>query len=88
MTQKTIRCRLVASEEIRRAIWELMAERNTPLINEALRQIPQHPDFATWQRRGTLPDVIAKRLIDGLKGTSKNTDFSGSGNVISRVLAS
>jgi len=71
MTQKTIRCRLVASEEIRRAIWELMAERNTPLINEALRQIPQHPDFATWQRRGTLPDVIAKRLIDGLKSDSR-----------------
>lgn len=67
MTQKTIRCRLVASEASRQAIWHLMAERNTPLINEALRQIPQHPDFLTWQRRGTLPDVIAKRLIDTLK---------------------
>ena len=34
---------------------------------------------------GTVP-VIA-HAIQALQGTSKNTDFSGSGNVISRVLA-
>jgi len=32
------------------------------------------------------PD-IRERILILLLGTSKNTDFSGSGNVISRVLA-
>lgn len=44
-----------------------MAKRNTPLINQALHQIPQHTEFRTWQRRGTLPDVVTKKLIDALK---------------------
>jgi hypothetical protein len=71
MSQKTIRCRLIAPEATRKAIWQLMAKRNTPLINEALHQIPQHPDFATWQRRGNLPDAPAKTLIDTLKQDSR-----------------
>ncbi|MBD1916262.1 MULTISPECIES: type V CRISPR-associated protein Cas12k [Cyanophyceae] len=67
MSLKTIRCRLVAPEATRKAIWHLMAERNTPLINEVLRQISQHPDFVTWQRRGNLSNAPAKTLIDTLK---------------------
>ena len=74
MSQKTIRCRLVASETTRQAIWHLMAERNTPLINQALHQVPQYPDFLTWQRRGTLPDVVAKKLIDALKPYPRFSD--------------
>jgi hypothetical protein len=30
----TIQCRLVASEETRRHLWEMMAQQNTPLIND------------------------------------------------------
>jgi hypothetical protein len=74
MSQKTIRCRLIASEFTRQAIWHLMAERNTPLINEVLSQIPQHSDFAIWQRRGSLPDAPAKKLIDTLKQDPRFTD--------------
>mgnify|MGYP006279750747 CR=1 len=54
MSQKTIRCRLVASEETRQAIWQLMAERNTPLVNEVLCQLPKDPEFPKWQQRGKL----------------------------------
>ncbi|MGF1459294.1 MAG: type V CRISPR-associated protein Cas12k [Leptolyngbyaceae cyanobacterium] len=74
MGQKTIRCRLIATEESRQAIWQLMAERNTPLINEVLQQIPKHPDFAKWQQRGSLPDSAARVIIDRLKNDPR---FSG-----------
>ena len=43
MSQITIQCRLVASESSRHQLWKLMAELNTPLINELLRQVSQHP---------------------------------------------
>ncbi|QSX69559.1 MAG: hypothetical protein EZY12_08120 [Dolichospermum sp. DET69] len=43
MSQITIQCRLVASETTRQQLWQLMAEKNTPLINELLSQIGKHP---------------------------------------------
>jgi IS605 OrfB family transposase len=44
-----------------------MAERNTPLVNEVVRKLPEHPDFLTWQQRGKLPDEPIKTLVDSLK---------------------
>ncbi len=63
----TIQCRLVASEAARRQLWELMAERNTPLINEILVRVGQHADFPTWRQRGKLPAVEVKKICDVLK---------------------
>jgi hypothetical protein len=74
MSQKTIRCRLVAPESTRKAIWQLMAERNTPLVNEVLRQLPENPDFPKWQQRSKLPDLPVKRLIDSLKSDPRFCD--------------
>ncbi|PSN18916.1 hypothetical protein C7271_10050, partial [filamentous cyanobacterium CCP5] len=74
MSQKTIRCRLVAPESTREAIWQLMAERNTPLVNEVLRQLPENSDFSKWQRRGKLPDLPVKQLVDGLKSDPRFSD--------------
>lgn len=45
MSQITIQCRLIASEATRKFLWQLMAEKNTPLVNEILQQINNHPDF-------------------------------------------
>jgi hypothetical protein len=45
MGQITIQCRLVAPENTRLYLWELMAEKNTPLINQLLWQINNDPDF-------------------------------------------
>jgi hypothetical protein len=67
MSQMTIQCRLVASETARRQLWELMAERNTPLINEILVRIGHHSDFPTWRQRGKLPAAEVKRICDMLK---------------------
>jgi hypothetical protein len=67
MSQITIQCRLVASESTRRYIWQLMAEKNTPLINEILWQINHHPDFEQWQSQGKLPAIIVSQLCQSLK---------------------
>jgi hypothetical protein len=55
MSQITIQCRLVASEPTRQYLWKLMADTNTPLINELLKQVGQHPDFEAWRHKGKLP---------------------------------
>jgi hypothetical protein len=67
MSQMTIQCRLVTSESARRQLWELMAEKNTPLINEILVQVGQHADFPTWRQRGKLPAAEVKKICDELK---------------------
>ncbi|MEH1988420.1 MULTISPECIES: hypothetical protein [unclassified Nostoc] len=48
MSQNTIQCRLVASVVTRQQLWKLMADNNTPLINELLLQVAHDPDFETW----------------------------------------
>ncbi|MHC5735451.1 type V CRISPR-associated protein Cas12k [Nostoc sp.] len=67
MSQITIQCRLVASESSRHQLWKLMAELNTPLINELLRQVSQHPEFETWRQKGKHPTSIVKELCQPLK---------------------
>ena len=67
MSQITIQCRLVASVNTRQQVWKLMAEKNTPLINELLSQAAQHPEFETWRQKGKLPTGIVKELCQPLK---------------------
>ncbi|MEH2400627.1 hypothetical protein [Nostoc sp.] len=38
----TIQCRLIGDENSLRLLWELMVEKNTPLINELLEQLAKH----------------------------------------------
>ncbi|MFP4134915.1 MAG: hypothetical protein ACLFTJ_12275, partial [Halothece sp.] len=67
MSQITIQCRLVASEATRHQLWQLMAQQNTPLINELLKQVAEHPDFETWRQKGKLPGGIVSQLCKPLK---------------------
>jgi len=67
MSQITIQCRLVASEPTRQYLWKLMADANTPLINELLKQVGQHPDFGTWRHKGKLPAGTVKQLCQPLR---------------------
>jgi hypothetical protein len=71
MSQITIQCRLVASVLTRHQLWTLMAERNTPLINELLEQIAQHPDFETWRQKGKIPAGTIKQLCEPLRTDSR-----------------
>ncbi|WP_392533740.1 type V CRISPR-associated protein Cas12k [Nostoc sp. C117] len=66
MSLITIQCRLVASEDTRRHLWQLMAEKNTPLINELLEQVRIHPDMEQWLKKGKLPNGVIKPLCDSL----------------------
>jgi transposase len=67
MNQITIQCRLVASKPTRQQLWTLMAERNTPLINELLQQVGQHPDFEQWRQKGKHPGTVVSQLCQPLK---------------------
>lgn len=63
----TIQCRLVAEESTLRHLWKLMAEKNTPLINEVLEQVGQHPNFEMWVQTGEPPTEVLKTLCNALK---------------------
>ncbi|MGL6340019.1 MAG: type V CRISPR-associated protein Cas12k, partial [Waterburya sp.] len=70
MSQITIQCRLVSPEPTRKLLWELMAEKNTPLINELLRKINEHQDFEQWQSEGKLPGTLVSDLCKSFKDNS------------------
>jgi len=67
MSQITIQCCLVSTSDTRQHLWELMANKNTPLINEMLLQVSQHPDFENWRRQGKLSTAEVKKICDALK---------------------
>ncbi|MBG1264899.1 hypothetical protein F8S20_40710 [Nostoc sp. BAE] len=67
MSVITIQCRLVADNASLRHLWKLMAEKNTPLIDELLKQIGQHPDFETWLKKGEIPKKTIETICDRLK---------------------
>jgi hypothetical protein len=67
MSQITIQCRLFADETARQYLWELMCDRNTPLVNELLRLVALHPDFPIWRSRGKLPTAEVTKLAKTLK---------------------
>jgi transposase len=67
MSQITVQCRLIASESTRQQLWTLMAELNTPLINELLQQLSKHPDFEKWRQNGKFPSTVVSQLCQPLK---------------------
>lgn len=74
MSLKTIRCRLIAPDPTRQELWQLMAEKNTPMLNCVLALVANHPDFDTWRQRGKLPATTVKTYINALK---QNPQFAG-----------
>ena len=67
MTLKNIECRLYAPPETLRYLWNLMAEKNTPLINQLLLSTSQHPEFEQWFQQKQLPQKELKNLCNQLK---------------------
>ncbi|RCJ33035.1 hypothetical protein A6769_26795 [Nostoc punctiforme NIES-2108] len=68
---------LVAEEDTLRQLWELMAEKNTPLINELLLQVGKHPGFETWLEEGKIPTELLKTLVNSLKTQERFAGQSG-----------
>ncbi len=77
MSQITIQCRLVATEATRQTLWQLMADKNTPLVNELLTQVAQHPDFETWRQEGKLKAGIINKICQPLKQDPRFSDQPG-----------
>ena len=67
MSQITIQCRLVAKEPIRQTLCQLMAELNTPFINELLQKVAQYPEFEEWRQAGRLQVAVIRELGNDLK---------------------
>ena len=67
MSIVTIHCHLTAPEPIRRHIWHLMAQSNTPLVSELMKRVSQHPEFETWQRKGAVPQKAITDLCAPLR---------------------
>ena len=44
-----------------------MVQNNTPLINELLERVCQHPDLLTWRQNGKLPPGLIEQLGESLK---------------------
>ncbi|MCY7320906.1 MAG: type V CRISPR-associated protein Cas12k [Phormidesmis sp. CAN_BIN36] len=63
----TVHCRAIAAEPIRRHLWQLMTQSNTPLINDLLKQVSLHNDFEIWKRRGSIPKSTVADLCIPLK---------------------
>ncbi len=77
MSQITIHCRLIATETTRQTLWELMADKNTPLVSELLTQVAQHPDFETWRQQGKLKAGIIKKLCEPVRKDPHFSDQPG-----------
>ncbi len=77
MSQITVQCRLVASEPTRKALWQLMTHKNTPLINELLVQVAEHSDFKTWRKRGQLETGVVGKLCQTLKQDPRFSEQPG-----------
>ena len=63
MSQITIQCRLLASETTRQQLWQLMTEKNTPLINELLMQMGKHPELEKWRQKGKHPKGLVNQHV-------------------------
>ncbi|ACK66979.1 conserved hypothetical protein [Rippkaea orientalis PCC 8801] len=67
MTLKTLECRLYAPSDTLRYLWLLMAEKNTPLINEIINHLSEHPDFDQWFKAKQIPKSAISDICNDLK---------------------
>jgi len=74
MSQKTIQAQLVATESSRQVIWQLMAERNTPLTNALLEQIATSSGFEEACSKGSISQSTVKECCQKLR---EDSQFSG-----------
>ncbi|MBD2094050.1 hypothetical protein H6F90_02630 [Trichocoleus sp. FACHB-591] len=77
MSIVTIQCRLNTDEETRRPLWELMVEKNTPLVNELNKQVGECPEFETWQHTGNITQKKVEEICKLLKSDPRFTGQPG-----------
>lgn len=74
MSYKTIQCRLVSGGSTRQELWQLTAERNTPLVNELLIRVSTEERFNEWKLKGKIPATLVTTFCQTLKNDPR---FSG-----------
>ena len=73
----TVQCQLKATEDSLRHLWSLMAEKNTLLVNELLKQINTHPDLDNWLQEGNITADVIEGLCKNLRAESRFQDMPG-----------
>jgi hypothetical protein len=73
----TIQCQLKSTEDSLRHLWTLMAQKNTLLVNELLKQINTHPDLDNWLQQGNITADIIKGLCKNLRTESRFQNMPG-----------
>ncbi|MBD1906329.1 type V CRISPR-associated protein Cas12k [Funiculus sociatus GB2-A5] len=73
----TVQCQLKATEDSLRHLWSLMAEKNTLLVNELLKQINTHPDLDNWLQEGNITVGVIEGLCKNLRAESRFQDMPG-----------
>lgn len=73
----TIQCQLKATEDSLRHLWSLMAQKNTLLVNELLKQINTHPDLDNWLQQGNITANVIEGLCKNLRAESRFQDMPG-----------
>ncbi|MEH2387295.1 MAG: type V CRISPR-associated protein Cas12k [Nostoc sp.] len=77
MSVITIQSPLFGDENSLRLFWELMSEKNTPLINELLEQLDKHPHFETWLQKCEVPKDTIEKICDSLEKQESFADQPG-----------
>ncbi len=73
----TIQCQLKSTEDSLRHLWTLMAEKNTLLVNELLKQINTHLDLDNWLQQGNITANVIEGLCKNLRAESRFQDMPG-----------
>ncbi|MGL5942701.1 MAG: type V CRISPR-associated protein Cas12k [Waterburya sp.] len=73
----SIQCRLQATEETLRYLWNLMIEQNTLLVSEILEKIKTHPELDTWIAQGYIPITAIDKIAKQLKQQPKYSGMPG-----------
>jgi IS605 OrfB family transposase len=77
MTVITIQCRLQATEETLRYLWNLTIEQNTLLVSEILERIRTHQELDAWIAQGYIPVTAIDKIIKQLKELPKYSEMPG-----------
>ena len=77
MSVISIQCRLQATEETLRYLWNLMVEQNTLLVSEILERIRTHRELDTWIAQGYIPVTAIAEIVKQLKQQPEYGEMPG-----------
>lgn len=72
-----VQARLIAPEETRQYLWQLMAEPYSQLVKAHLDYLSSHPDFESWLSEFQIPASVINEFAKTCKTQSPYQDLPG-----------